>query len=152
MTVKKRCEGFGSVETFEIFSHARDLESCGDVSWEHLLEEPEELSDCELAYGELVRAVPCGSDVIDVLVSPSSVVTELCDVPLCGSDREFVEPQSFSFSQNRAHCGTDTQRMQNSYTSFVRDHGRYEEGRGWNARERTTIARTKQFFWKEVSV
>ena len=26
--------------------------------------------------------------------------------------------------------------MQNSYTSFVRDHGRYEEeGRGWNVRK-----------------
>ena len=60
------------------------------------LEEPEDLSDCERASCELVRAVLGGSDVIDVLVSPSSVVTEFCDVSPCGSDWEFVEPQSFS--------------------------------------------------------
>ena len=53
------------------------MESCGDVSWEHLLEEPEDLSDCEPASCELVRAVPGVSDVIDVPVSPSSVITEL---------------------------------------------------------------------------
>ena len=67
---KRRCEGFVSVEAFEIFSQGRDLESCGDVSWERLLEEPEDLSDCEPASCWLVRAVPGGSDVIDVLVSP----------------------------------------------------------------------------------
>ena len=38
-------------------------------------------------------------DVTDVLVSFSSVVTELCDVSPCGSDWEFVEPQSFFFLQ-----------------------------------------------------
>ena len=32
----------------------------------------------------------------DVLVSPSSVVTEFCNVSSCCSDWEFVEPQSFS--------------------------------------------------------
>ena len=43
--------------------------------------------------------------------------------------------------------------VQNSYTSFVRDQGRYEEeGRGWNARERTIIARTKQFLSRSRSV
>ena len=47
-------------------------------------------------------------EVTDVLVSPSSVVTDLCDVSLCCSDCEFVETQSFSFSQKRAHCCTDT--------------------------------------------
>ena len=52
-----------------------------------------------------VRVVP---DVTDVPVSPSSVVTELRDVSPCGSDWEFVAPQSFSFSKKRAHCGTDT--------------------------------------------
>ena len=86
----------------------------------------------------------------DVLVSPSSVVTELCDVSPCGSDWELVELQSCSFFKKRAHFGTDTQEemryegsavkahplsrrrmtpptpMQNSYTSHVRDHGRYE--------------------------
>ena len=43
--------------------------------------------------------------------------------------------------------------MQNSYTSFVRGQGRYEEeGRGWNARERTIIARIKQYLEKSFSV
>ena len=35
----------------------------------------------------------------------------------------------------------------------MRDHGRNEEeGRGWNARERTIIARTKQFLERSFSV
>ena len=53
-----------------------------------------------------MRMVP---DVTDVPVSPSSVVTELCDVSSCCSDWEFVEPQSFSFSQKRldSHAGRD---------------------------------------------
>ena len=43
--------------------------------------------------------------------------------------------------------------MQNSCTSFVRYHGRYEEeGRGWNARERTIIARIKQHLGRSFSV
>ena len=90
---------------FEICTQEGDVESCGDVSWD-LLEKPEDLSDCELDSGELVRVVP---DVTDVLVSPSSVVTGWCDVSPCGSDWESVEPQSFSFSKKRAHYGTDTQ-------------------------------------------
>ena len=36
---------------------------------------------------------------VTVLVSFSSVVTEFCDVLSLCSDREFVEPQSFSLSQ-----------------------------------------------------
>ena len=75
------------------------MESYGDVSWEPLLGDPGDLSDCELASCELVRAVPGGSYLIDVLVSPSSVITELCDVFPCRSDSEFVEPQSFLFLQ-----------------------------------------------------
>ena len=43
--------------------------------------------------------------------------------------------------------------MHNSYTSFVRVHGRYEEeGRGWNARERTIVARTKQYLERSFTV
>ena len=43
--------------------------------------------------------------------------------------------------------------MQNLNTSFVRDHGRYEEeGRGSNARERTIIVRTKQHLERSFSV
>ena len=47
--------------------------------------------------------VPVVPDVTDVPVSPSSVVTEWCDVSPCGSDWEFVNPQSFSFFKKRAH-------------------------------------------------
>ena len=32
-TVKRRCEGFVSVEAFEIFGQGGDLESCGNLSW-----------------------------------------------------------------------------------------------------------------------
>ena len=121
-----------------------------------------------------VRVVP---DVTDVPVSPSSVITEFCDVSAICSGREFVESQSFSFSQKRARCCTDTQEgmryegspvkappitrrrmtpptpMQNSYTSFEREQGgREEEGRGWNARERTIIARTKEYLERSYSV
>ena len=93
------------------------------------------------------------------------------------SDREIVEPQSFSLSKNCAHCCTDTQEetryegspvkalplprrrmtpptpMQNSYTSFEREQGSYEEARReWNARERTIIPRTKQSLERSYSV
>ena len=61
------------------------------------MEKPEDLSDCEPASCELVRVVPGVSDVIDVPVSPSSVVTELSDVPPCCTDWELVEPQFFFF-------------------------------------------------------
>ena len=116
-------------------------------------------------------------DVTDVPVSPSSVVTELCDDSPCCSDRDVVEPQACSFSGKRAQCCTDTQEeiwyerspviapplsrrrmtppipVQNSYTSVERDQGRHEEeGRGWIARERTIIARTNQFLERGHSV
>ena len=42
-------------------------------------------------------------------VSPSSVVTEFCDVFSCSSDWEDVVPQPFSFSKKCAHCCTSTQ-------------------------------------------
>ena len=75
MTVKRRCEGLVSVEAFEIFCQEGDVESCGDVSWEDFLDNPEDLSDCKPDSCAHVRVVP---DVTDVLVSLSSVVTELC--------------------------------------------------------------------------
>ena len=116
-------------------------------------------------------------DVTDVPVSLHRWSLSFFDVFSYCSDREFVEPQSFSFSKKRAHCCTDTQQemryegspvkapplsrrrmtpptpVQNSYTSFERDQGSYEEeGRGWNARERTIIARRKQFLERSYSV
>ena len=73
-----------------------------------LVEVLDGLSDREPACGELVRAMPGGIDVIDVLVSLSSVIAELCDVSPCRSDVESVEAQTFSISKKRAHCCTDT--------------------------------------------
>ena len=49
---KRRCEGCVSVDASEIFIPGRDLESCGDLSWEDLLDKPEDLSDCELETRE----------------------------------------------------------------------------------------------------
>ena len=57
------------------------MESCGDLSWEDLLEEFEKWSDCEPDSRARVRMVP---DVTDGPVSPS-VVAELCDVSSCCS-------------------------------------------------------------------
>ena len=65
------------MEAFDIFSQEGDVESCGDVSWEDILDNPEDLSDCEPDSCAHVRVVP---DVIDVFVSPTSVVTELYEV------------------------------------------------------------------------
>ena len=98
------------MEAFEIFSQRRDSESCGDVSWERRVEVREDLSDRKPVSCELVRVVPDVSDVIDVLVSPSSVVTELCDVSPSCSDWELVEPQSFSFSKKKVHIGVQIRR------------------------------------------
>ena len=64
-TAKRSCEGCFSVAAFEIFSQERDLGSCGDISWEDLLEEHEDLSGREPVSGGLVRVV---LDVTDVLV------------------------------------------------------------------------------------
>ena len=58
--------GCVSVEAFEIFGQEGDLESCGGLSWEDLLEKPEDLSDCEPDSCAPVRVV---LDVTDVLVS-----------------------------------------------------------------------------------
>ena len=82
----------------------RDLESCGDLSGEDLLDKLEDLSGRESEAWVVVLVVP---DVTAVLVSPSSVVTESCDGLSCCSDWEFVEPQSFS--KKRAHSCTVTQ-------------------------------------------
>ena len=70
-TVKRRCQGCVSVEAFEIFSQGKDSESCGGLSWEDLLEKPQDFSDFEPDTRAHVRVVP---DVTDVPVSPSSVV------------------------------------------------------------------------------
>ena len=150
------------------------MQSCGDVSWEDLLEEFEDQSDSELVSYELVR---CVLDVIDVPV-PLRLWSLRCVMfPLLLW--KFVEPQSCSFSKKRAHRCTDTQEemryeglpviarplsgrkmtpptpVQNSYTSFVRDHGRCEEGRGRTRMEcerKNNHREDKTVFKKEAAV
>ena len=87
MSVKRRRDGLSSVEAIESLSQGRDLESCGGLSRRDLLEKHEDLSECETDSCAHVRVV---HDVIDVLVSPSSVVTEFCDCFSCCSDWDFV--------------------------------------------------------------
>ena len=131
------------------------------------MEKPEDLSECE-PEARLDMSVVL--DVPDVPVSPSSVVTEFCDVFSFCSDWEFVEPQSFSRSKKRAHSGTVTQEemrfedsqvkapplslrrmmpptpLQNSYSSLEEEQEHFEvEDQIWSARDRTVIARTKQY-------
>ena len=73
------------------------MESCGDLSWEDLLDMPEDLSGRE---SEAWVVAPVMPDVTDVPVSASSVVTEFCDGFSCCLDWGFVEPQSFSSSHS----------------------------------------------------
>ena len=73
VSAKRRCVGSVTVEAFYIFSQGEDLECCGGFSWRDLLEEPDDLSDCDPETRTDVSAV---HDVTVVLVSPSSVLTE----------------------------------------------------------------------------
>ena len=108
--VKRRCEGFVSVEAFEIFSQGGDLDSGGDLSWEDPLEKPEDLSDCE----------PETWVDVSVVLMPSSVITEVCDVLSCCSDGEYVEPQSFSFSNKACTLLYKTQEEERYESSRVK--------------------------------
>ena len=151
-----------------------DLESCGNVSWVDPLEKLENWCKCEPDSCAHVRVVLA---VTAVPVSPSSVVTEFCEVSSCCSDWEEVFPQSFAFSKKRALCCTGTQEqvryegsqgkaspmarrrmilptpLHNSCASFEGEQGSYEvEGRGWSAKERTITARTKQYLEKSFCV
>ena len=122
--VKSRRDGLSSVEGFEIFSKGRDLERCGGFSWEDFLEEHEDLSDCELDSCAHVRVV---LDVIDVLISLSSVVTEFFEVFSCCFDWEDVVPQSSSFSKKRAHCCTSAQEEMRFESPQVKAPPHYQE-------------------------
>ena len=86
-------EGLSVLFLSGIFLQGRDLESCGDLSWEDLLEKPEELSDFEPDAQVEVLVVS------DVSVSPSSVVTEFCDSLWFGSDRGSGGTAVLSFLQ-----------------------------------------------------
>ena len=67
--------------------------SCGDI-WD----ESCRLSDCDSVTW---TGLPV---VVDVLVSPSSAVAEMCDGVSSDSDWEFVAPQSFSFYTKAFDC------------------------------------------------
>ena len=67
VTVKRRCEGFVSVEAFEIFSPWGDSENNGGLSWEDPLEKLDDLSECEPVSCGLVSVVPVVTDVPVVL-------------------------------------------------------------------------------------
>ena len=90
--VQRRCVNPVSAEAFDVFSQEEDSESCGK-SWSGLWDESCGLSECDPVTwtGVLV--------VTDVLVCPSSAVGEMCAGVSSDSDREFVKPQSFSFSE-----------------------------------------------------
>ena len=138
----------------------------GETSWRSL----KNSSDCELDTRSHVRVVP---DVTDVLVSPSSVVTEFCDGFSCYSDWEDVVPQSFSFSIKRAHCCTSTERyessqvkphplsrrrmmpiapLQNSNDTFKKSSG----FSWWNVRcgvrEKERSSQERNSIWKKITV
>ena len=156
------------MEAFEIFYQGGDLETCGDLSWGDILEKREDLSGCEPDSCARVRVVLV---VTDVPVFPSSVVTDFCEVFSCCTDWNDAVPQSLSFFKKRTQEETRyegsqvkalpiTRRrmtpptpLQNPYASFGREQESYEvEGRGWSARERTIIARMKQYLERSYSV
>ena len=156
----------------DIFSQGEDLGSCGGVSWGDLLENPHDLSDCELETRTEVSAVLV---VTDVLVSPSSVVTECWDGVSLDSDWEFVEPQSFSFSKKRSvvwkenrgemsYRGTPVKALPNTRRTMMpptpqqSSHSSMDErewqaetevqGSIWSARERTVLAMMENYLDK----
>ena len=83
VVVKRRCFHSVSTEGFEFFSQDLWDDHCG-------------VSGCVSGTGTSGPVVPV---VTEVPVSASSVVTEVCDGFSSGSDWEFLEPQSFSFSK-----------------------------------------------------
>ena len=73
--VKRTCVNSVSTEAFEIFSQEEGWESCGNY-WGDLWDEPCGVSHC---YSGTWTSVLVVLVVADVLVSPSSVVTDVCD-------------------------------------------------------------------------
>ena len=131
------------------------------------MEKLDDLSEGELVSCELVRVV---ADVTDVLVSPSFVVTEFVMFPPCALIWNLLNRSSFSSSQKRSHCGTDTQeemRYEGSpvkapdtaytYAKFVhlflrgrRDVTKRKAEDGMREKEQSSQGRNS--FWKEVTV
>ena len=167
MSAESRYVGSIYAEAFDIFSQGEDLESGGDLSWEDLLDKTEDLSDCEPGTWTDVSAVLV---VTDVSVSPSSVVTECYEDVSLDSDWEFVEPQSFSFSQKRSivleenrggYEGTPVKTLPNTRRRMMPPtpqqsaHSSTDERQWqpemkvqqsfWSTRERTVIAMMKNY-------
>ena len=101
--------------------------------------------------------------VIDVLVSPSSVVTEFCDGFSCCSGQEFfgadctVTQEEVRYESSQVKAPPLSRRrmmpptpLQSSYSSFEEEQEDSEvEDQMWSARYRAVIARTKRYL--EVS-
>ena len=77
VTAQRRCVGSVSVEAFDIFSQGEDLECCGGFSWRDLLEEPDDLSDCDPETRTDVSAVHGTENLLNrsPLLSPRSVLS-----------------------------------------------------------------------------
>ena len=111
----------------------------------------------------------------DVLVSRSSVVTEVCDGFSFGSDGELLEPQSLSFSKKRAHFWTGRQEEMRYESSSAKapppsgrrmmpptplqySHSSYEErqwqieveDQTWSARDRAVVAKNKAVLGRKL--
>ena len=150
------------------------MESGGGLSLGDLLEKPEDMFDFEPNNGV---EVPVVLDVTDVLLSPLLLWSLRFVMGFsCRSEWECVEPQPFSFSKKGAHCCTVTQeemkyessqvkapplssrrraptQLQNSNFSSGEEQGRFEaENQMWSTRERTIIARTKQYMEVRKSI
>ena len=88
------------------------------TSWGDLWDDPCGVSDWVSGVG---TSGPVVLVVTDVLVSPSSVVTEVCGGFSLGADGDSAEPQSFSFSQKkRARSWTATQEEMRYESSSAR--------------------------------
>ena len=61
--LKEGVSVFSLRESFDIFRHGEDLESCGGVSWSDLLENPDYFSDCEPETRTDASSVPVVTDV-----------------------------------------------------------------------------------------
>ena len=79
VTVKRRCEGLVSVEAFDIFGQEGGVESCGDVSWEDVLDNPEDLSDYEPDSCAHDRVVPDVWLLCCVVFLPVARIGNLCN-------------------------------------------------------------------------
>ena len=150
------------LRSWTLFSQGEDSECCGN-SWGDLWDGSCGLSGCDSVTWTRLPVVN------DVLVSPSSAVSEVCEGVSLDSDREFVEPQSSSFSKKRSIVWVENQdemsyegtpvkapptsrrRMlqptpqQSSHSSIEDMQWQTAEvqGSSWNARERKVIARTE---------